>query len=1176
MFSTLRNGSCSLRTIACCLPLALIASAAWSDSRTAIEQNNIGVAYMNQYSYTEAAAAFRKAVDADAAFNQARINLGLALLYKQDYDEAQSTLQDALTREPASPHIHYSLGLIHKNRGEYEQSVEHFLRVTQLDPKDSASFYNLGVLRARLRSNEQAESALRRSLELDPLNTSAMYNLGSLLLKTGRAEEGNRILEQFRALQQKGEAGGGTGMGNQYGEMGAYAMAMEYKPVVSSVTLAPKPLDASAPFKVTTREAGLGELGVNTSPFQSVSEFSSAEWSLEYLKSRLLPELGGGVALSDLDNDGDVDAVITRFQQQRRAWETYLLRNDGKGRFTDISSSSGIKNSGGQISAAIGDYDNDMLPDIYLAGLGGNRLFRNLGQWRFQDVTATAKVGDDGVSLSGAFVDYDHDGDLDLYVCHYVDASQVPAGGQLKFPSSLAGSSNRVYRNNGDGTFADYTSVLGVGGGNHRSLGMIATDLDNDRDIDMVVLNDDAPPQLFTNDRNDRFTEIFRKAGPGIETASRALTVADFNRDGAMDFFLSGGEQGRNFLLLNKGDGSLQADSRSAALLARASRWGSGALDYDRDGDLDLYLLGEKDGGSLWENAGDGSFAFAGRLTGFAAGGGSAAADLNGDGRVDILCLDSFGNPQVWQNETGNSSHWVAVQLEGLRSNKLGLGAKVEIRAGALYQKFEVQGHGGHLSQDSQMVWFGLDSTKVDSITVRWPSGILQSEINVAADRVVRVKELDRKGTSCPLLYAWNGKQFEFVTDFLGGCAIGYLQAPGRYSTPDTDEYIRIEGSQLMPRDGKYLLSLNNQLEEVIMFDQARLLVVDHPAATEVYPNERLMPGPPFPEFKIITASNARPPRSAVDQQGEDILPLIASKDRVYPDRFRSLPFKGYAEAHSITLDLGNLSGSKKVVLLMDAWIDYADSSSNLAASQAGVALIPPLLQTKDKIGEWKTVIPSLGFPAGLPKTMTVDLTGKFPSDDYRVRIVTSMKIYWDRIRVDTSDHGEIRVTRLEPEAADLHFRGYPVYYTPDGKLPWIYDYSRILPFELWGVHAGAYTRFGDVRELLLEKDDMFVITRHGDEVSLRFDAGSVPQLPAGWARDYLLYADGYGKDMDINSLYPEVMGPLPFHGMSKFPYSSSEKYPDDEEHRSYRRRYNTRVFPVPAPRPAVTQNKYR
>jgi len=189
---------------------------------------------------------------------------------------------------------------------------------------------------------------------------------------------------------------------------------------------------------------------------------------------------------------------------------------------------------------------------------------------------------------------------------------------------------------------------------------------------------------------------------------------------------------------------------------------------------------------------------------------------------------------------------------------------------------------------------------------------------------------------------------------------------------------------------------------------------------------------------------------------------------------------------------------------------------------------------------------------------------------------VTSMKIYWDRIRVDTSDPVEIRVARLEPEAADLHFRGYPVYYTPDGRLPWIYDYSRILPFEFWGVHAGSYTRFGDVRELLLAKDDRFVITRHGDEISLCFDSASVSPVPAGWARDYLLYADGYGKDMDLNSLAPDVIGPLPFHRMSRFPYPPGEKYPEDEEHRSYQRTYNTRVFPVLPAEPALSQNKPR
>ena len=300
-------------------------------------------------------------------------------------------------------------------------------------------------------------------------------------------------------------------MGNQYGEMGAYAMAIEYKPAVSPVTVSPRPADYAAPFKARTREAGLAEFAVNTSSFQPVKEFSSADWSLDYLKSRLLPELGGGVALSDLDNDGDVDAVVTRFHQQRQVWETYLFRNDGKGRFTDGSAASGVKNSGSQISAAIGDYDNDTLPDLYLVGVEGNHLFRNLGQWRFQEVTSAAKLADGGVALSATFVDYDHDGDLDLYVCHYIDPASVPRGEKLRFPSSFTGAPNRMYRNNGDGTFTDSTDRLGVGGGTHRTLGMIATDLDNDRDIDLVVLNDDAPPQLFTNDRNDRFRRFFAR-----------------------------------------------------------------------------------------------------------------------------------------------------------------------------------------------------------------------------------------------------------------------------------------------------------------------------------------------------------------------------------------------------------------------------------------------------------------------------------------------------------------------------------------------------------------------------------------------------------------------------------------------------------------------------------------
>ncbi len=1136
----------------------------------AIEHNNIGVGYMNQYAFKEAAGEFRKAVAVDAAFNLARVNLGIALFYDQDLEASLVTLLAAAKREETNPYVNYMLGLIYKNKGESDLAVLSFTKVLQADETCAANHYNLGLLHSRQRKDKVAEAELRRALELDPNHTSAMYNLGGLLIKTGRTEEGNRLLDRFRALSQIGGASSGMGSGSQYGEMGEYAMAMNYRAPVPVKEISAAPAGTVSPFRKLTQDTALAAALITVPP-QSTgfpATFNASQWSSTFLSQELLPRLGGGIALADMNKDGQVDAVVTRYNPSIRTWQTLLFLNDGKAKFTDITETSGVRNSGSQVSAALGDFDNDGLPDLYLSGLNGNRLYHNLGQGRFEDITAKAGVEDSGLAVSATFLDYDHDGDLDLYVCHFADTATVPPGNRLIFPDSFSGSPNRIYRNNGNGSFTDCTSSLKIGGGKHHSLGMIASDFDNDRDVDLLVLNYDSPPQLFTNLRGDRFGDISGQALAGVEGGFLSAVVADLNRDGFMDIFLLASTGHPNLVLMNDGKGMFRPDSRSPEILRALgdyNRYGAGLLDYDNDGDMDFYMLGKGAGGqgTLFHITADGRFIFAGRLP-ESGGTGCAVADFNSDGKVDLLYLDPSGSPCLLLNEQKADGHWIAVQLEGLSSNRQGFGAKVEIRSGSDYQKYEVSGHSGYLSQDSPTVWFELGTAaKADTITVRWPSGILQSELNVAVDRVVKIKELDRKGTSCPLLYTWNGSKFEFVTDFLGGCAIGYLEAPGRYSIPDTDEYVRIEGNKLVAREGKYLLNLNNQLEEVIMFDQARLLVVDHPSECEIYPDERLMPEPPFPGEKVFTVRSARPPLSAVDQDGRDQLQAVSRLDRIYAEGFRNLMFKGYADTHSIVLDLGPLREGSKTLLLMDAWIDYADSTANLAAAQSGLLLVPPYLQVKDKSGTWQTAIPSMGFPAGLPKTMTVDLTGKFLSADHHIRVVTNMRIYWDRIRVDDSEPEAYKITRLEPASADLHFRGYPAWYSPDGRLPRIYDHSRIQPAEQWKAHSGGYTRFGDVRELLLAKDDKYVITRHGDEISLAFDAGKAPTPPAGWVRDFLLYADGFGKDMDLNSLVPDTVGPLPFHAMSRFPYAENERYPEDEEHRRYQLEYNTRHYPA-------------
>ena len=363
-----------------------------------------------------------------------------------------------------------------------------------------------------------------------------------------------------------------------------------------------------------------------------------------------------------------------------------------------------------------------------------------------------------------------------------------------------------------------------------------------------------------------------------------------------------------------------------------------------------------------------------------------------------------------------------------------------------------------------------------------------------------------------------------------------------------------------------YELRVTNELEEAVFADHFRLLAVDHEQATEVYPNEGLT-DPPRP-FKLYIARDAHPPLTAVDDHGNDVLSRIKHLDRMYPDDFQRERIRGYAAEHTLTMKLAESgSASQRILLLLTGWTDYAWSSDNVAASQAGKSMMLPALQVKDHRGRWRAVIQDIGIPVGRPQTVTVDLTGKFLSSDREVRLVTNMRILWDRILVSTpGEHGSVRVMRLNPVRADLRWRGFSREITPDGREPFGYDYDQISFTSPWKVMPGRYTREGDVRQLLLQSDDMFVISRPGDEISLTFDARQLPRLSAGWTRTFLLYADGFSKEMDINSASPDQVLPLPFHSMTKYPYSHPETYPMTAERRAYMDKYNTRLVSAEIP----------
>lgn len=1129
------------------------------DAREAREElyrlNNIGAAYLEQYKPEEAAKEFRQAVAKDANFAIGHVNLAIAYYFNRDLAKAAEEARAAIKLIPNSPHAHYILGAALKNEKQYDAAIEAFNKVLAVDPKDAYTNIQIGQIYSLKQQYEPAIAAFRRALEAEPYNATAAYSLATALNRSGKAAEGQKMFAFFNKLRASGYA---TTLGLNYGEQGRYAEA------VTGTGAEPELVSKEAPnvkFVDATKEAGLnvkfGNKPLSTALNRKVTK---AEFESEATKTELVSPFASSIGLLDYDGDHKFDLFVTGVDAAGKPF-AQLFHNDG-GKFSDVTAKSNIKLSGPACGAVFGDFDNDGKQDLLVFGYKTLALYKGNGDGSFVDVTTGAglPVDNGGAwAMTAAFVDADHDGDLDVFVGNFADLSKWPGGDAAVFPDNFAGAPNKLWRNDGNGKFTDITDKAGLGGGNNKTTAVVCTDFNNQRDIDFFVVNYGAPAQLFSNQRDGSFKEVAEQVG--IKGTEKSLCVAagDFNKDSFTDFYLSGSDK----VYLSDGRGGFKVEA-APAMLTNLGINAAQFLDYDNDGLLDLALLTHQ-GAQLLRGSG-GKFSTATPLPqnlSLADSRALASGDLFGNGAMDVIALTGAGTLAVLRNE-GASKNYVRIVLEGKTSNKSAIGTKAEIRSGSLTQKLEV--YASSPAPAAAGLTFGLGyRTKVDALKLLWPAGIVQSELAVNVSKLNDFPELDRKGTSCPILYAWNGSEYAFVTDFLGGSAIGFLEPGGTRGYPDTDEYVRVTGEQLKAHDGVYSLRMNNQLEEVIFFDAVKLLAVDHPAETDIYPNERLMPAPPYPDFKLYSVKAPHPPIAAVDDKGKDILPLISAVDRRYPDDFELLRFKGYAKEHAIELDLGkDAVTAKRVLLLLTAWIDYADSTSNLAAWQAGVDLVPPYVQVKNAKGEWQTVIPQMGFPAGLPKTMTVDLTGKFLCQDSRVRIVTSMRLYWDQILVDTSG-GDFptRVTTLEPMRAELRWRGFPREYSPDGRLPLIYDYRVIEPFAPWKAHLGNYTRYGDVRELLLAPDDMYVITRNGDEMQVDFDARRLPPPPPGWKRDFLVYTDGFGKDMDLNSARPETVGELPFHGMKSYPYAPGDKYPDDEKHREYLRKYNTRTVSV-------------
>jgi tetratricopeptide (TPR) repeat protein len=1049
---------------------------------------------------------------------------GLAALEVGLLDDARQQFTAATTAVPEEPAAWANLGLAQLRLGELDAAVMPVERALQLAPSNVDIALLAGrmeVARGRL---DEALARLRRAVELDQQGLQSRFALADELQRAGTPEADTEAAALYDALLSRAPAN--------------LAVLLERARLAAKMTDVARLSDSVSriamqaggwPAVAQEQLAGLQQAAA-ASRFPDAARFTTLLRNVLARVSAFSESLAAVRTPAEL-----IAAPLDRFvalapaaAQPAPADVALTFTREALGPPGADASLQALASARAGRAAAAVDWNHDFRLDLVRAGDAGVQLLLQDENGAFNDATPVTGASATTIEepLRGLWpADLDMDGDIDLVI-------------------GTAGPT-RVLRNNGDGSWqplAVFAPVVGA-----RAFAW--ADLDRDADPDAAFVAGDGTLRVLVNRQATQFVAV--EPPPGVSSAT-VVTAADLDADGAIDLVV-GDSQGRITRVTRKAQAW---DSVALATWPGAPLTRVAVADLDNNGALDL--VAARDGTSRVWLANE-SYALA-ALPADVDGEIWAVQDSNGDGSLDLMGL-AAGVPSRWTGKGSLGYHWKtfttrAQQNAGdQRINSFGLGGEIEVRAGLLWQKQVIQ---------SGVIHFGLGPrTTIDVARVVWPNGVPQAEFGIGVDTAF-VAEQRLKG-SCPWVFAYDGREVRFVTDFLWRSPLGLrINAQDTAGVTQTEDWVRIRGDQLAPRGGRYDVRITAELWETHFFDHVSLLVVDHPDDTEVFVDERFSAASP-PALAVQALRAPRPVARAVDERGRDVTPLVTARDGRYLASFARGTYQGIAQPHAVELDLpADVRPDVPLVLVAEGWVYPTDSSINLAVGQGRAAKPSGLaLDAQDTAGAWREVVRDLGFPAGKNKSMLIDLAPARGAR--RLRLRTNLEIYWDRLSVAERADAPVRTERLLASRAELRFRGFSQTVSVRGEAPETPDYARLAnTAPRWRDLLGYHTRFGDVGELLAGVDDRYVIMNAGDELRLEF-----PERPAvgrGWRRDFVLIGDGWEKDGDYNTGFSQTVLPLPSHAKPAYgqgvPTTRDLALEDDPVYQAHREdweRFHTR-----------------